>query len=74
MRISGSGCSILIPRARIATHRVHAIGARENPRRTHGPLASEAIMTARCEMLLSPGNGDFGFDARRALYPKVIHD
>jgi hypothetical protein len=27
---------------------------REKPRRTQGPLASEAIITARCEMLLSP--------------------
>ncbi len=51
---SGSGCSILIPSARIATTVFMQSALREKPRRTQGPLASEAIMTARCEMLLSP--------------------
>ena len=54
MSTSGSGCSILIPSARIATTVFMQSTLREKPRRTHGPLASDAIMTARCEMLLSP--------------------
>ena len=54
IKTSGSGCSILIPSACIArtVFRQSALG--EKPRKTHGPLASEATMTARCEMLLSP--------------------
>src|SRR5438105_13140021 len=55
MSISGSGCSILIPSARMAAtvRRQSSLG--RNPRRTQVPFESAEIITARCEMLLSPG-------------------
>src|SRR5436190_22189802 len=43
-----------MPSARIATTVFMQSALRENPRRTQGPLANDAIKTARCEMLLSP--------------------
>ena len=53
--MSGSGCSILIPSARSAwtVRRQSSLG--RNPRRTQTPFESAPMMTARCEMLLSPG-------------------
>src|SRR5260370_30345395 len=54
-RVVGSGCSILIPKARRAfTVRMQSSLGRK-PRRVHGLLDSAAIITARWEMLLSPG-------------------
>src|SRR5262249_62075318 len=48
-------CSILIPRVRIATTVFMQSMLREKPRRTQTPLEREAIITARWEILLSPG-------------------
>src|SRR5438552_13387064 len=53
--VLGSGCSILIPKARRAfTVRMQSSLGRK-PRSVHGPFESAAIITARWEMLLSPG-------------------
>src|SRR5438093_3549373 len=53
--VSGAGCSILTPKARIAlTVRMQSSLGR-NPCRVHTPLDKAAMITARCEMLLSPG-------------------
>src|SRR6266446_2702314 len=53
--VFGSGCSILIPKARRAfTVRMQSSLGRK-PRSVHGPFDSAAIITARWEMLLSPG-------------------
>src|SRR6266404_2211709 len=51
----GSGCSILIPRARIAFTVCMQSSLGRNPRSVHTPFDSAATITARCEMLLSPG-------------------
>src|SRR2546421_12547041 len=53
--MSGSGCSILMPSERIActVRRQSSLGRK--PRRTQTPLVNAPIITARCEMLLSPG-------------------
>src|SRR4030095_12898528 len=55
MRVVGSGLSISVPSARIAAmvHRQSSLGRK--PRSTQGPLLMAASITARCEMLLSPG-------------------
>src|SRR5205823_1106490 len=55
MSMSGSGCSILMPSARMActVRRQSSLGRK--PRRTQTPLVNPPRMTARCEMLLSPG-------------------
>src|ERR1700680_1330453 len=55
MRVSGSGCSILIPKARSAfTVRMQSLLGRK-PRNAQTPLDKAAMMAARWEMLLSPG-------------------
>src|SRR5205807_5198127 len=55
MSVSGSGCSILIPKARSAfTVRMQSLPGRK-PRNVQTPLDKAAIMAARWEMLLSPG-------------------
>ena len=53
--VSGSGCSILIPKARIALTVCMQSSLGRKPRNVHVPLDKAAIITARCEMLLSPG-------------------
>src|SRR5215510_8374095 len=55
IRVAGSGCSILMPRARIAFTVCMQSSLGRNPRSVHTPLARAATITARCEMLLSPG-------------------
>src|SRR3954454_15140216 len=53
--VVGSGCSILIPRERIAFTVCMQSSLGRNPRKVHTPLERAAMITARCEMLLSPG-------------------
>src|ERR1700758_1689357 len=55
INLVGSGCSILIPRARIAFTVCMQSSLGRNPRSVHTPFESAATITARCEMLLSPG-------------------
>src|SRR6266576_5096828 len=53
--VSGAGCSILTPKARMAlTVRMQSSLGRKPPR-VHTPLDKAAMITARCEILLSPG-------------------
>ena len=53
--VSGSGCSILTPKARMAFTVCMQSSPGRNPRRVHTPLDKAAMITARCEILLSPG-------------------
>ena len=53
--VSGSGCSILTPKVRRAFTVCMQSSLGRNPRSVHTPLDKAAIITARCEMLLSPG-------------------
>ena len=55
MSVVSSAVSIFTPSARIAltVERQSSLG--RNPLMTHGPLLIAASITARCEMLLSPG-------------------
>src|ERR1041385_6427269 len=53
--VVGSGCSILIPKERIALTVCMQSSLGRNPRSVHTPLERAATITARCEMLLSPG-------------------
>ena len=53
--VSGPDCSILTPRARIALTVCMQSSLGRNPRRVQTPLDKAAMITARCEMLLSPG-------------------
>src|SRR5712691_1607212 len=55
MSTSGSGCSILIPKARNALTVCMQSSLGRNPRSVHAPLDNAAMIAARCEMLLSPG-------------------
>ena len=53
--LSGWGCSILIPRARMALTVCMQSSLGRKPRSVHTPFDKAAMITARCEMLLSPG-------------------
>src|SRR5215475_9000079 len=55
INVAGSGCSILIPSARSAFTVCIQSSLGRNPSRVHTPFDKAAIITARCEMLLSPG-------------------
>ncbi len=55
INVAGSGCSILIPSARNAFTVCIQSSLGRNPCRVHTPFDKAAIITARCEMLLSPG-------------------
>src|SRR5438552_4049745 len=55
INVVGSGCSILIPKARIAFTVCMQSSLGRNPCRVHTPFERAAMITARCEMLLSPG-------------------
>jgi len=55
MSVAGSGCSILIPSARSAFTVCIQSSLGRNPRRVHAPFDKAAMITARCEILLSPG-------------------
>src|SRR6266513_2070628 len=53
--VAGSGCSILIPNARIALTVCMQSSLGRNPHSVQIPFDNAAMNTARCEMLLSPG-------------------
>ena len=53
--VAGSGCSILMPSARSAFTVCIQSSLGRNPRRVHTPFDKAAMITARCEILLSPG-------------------
>ncbi len=55
MSVVASGCSILMPRARMAFTVCMQSSPGRKPRKVQTPLDSAAMITARCEMLLSPG-------------------
>src|SRR6185437_623425 len=55
INVAGSGCLILIPSARSAFTVCIQSSLGRNPLRVHTPFDKAAMITARCEMLLSPG-------------------
>src|SRR5215475_5590894 len=55
INVAGSGCSILIPSARSAFTVCIQSSLGRNPCRVHTPFDKAAMITARCEILLSPG-------------------
>ena len=55
IKVVGSGRSISTPSARMACMVERQSSLARKPVRTQVPLESAARMTARCEMLLSPG-------------------
>ena len=67
INVVGSGCSILIPKARIAFTVCMQSSLGRNPRSVHTPFDNAAMMTARCEMLLSPGTA-ISMSIRGALF------
>ena len=71
--VVSSAFSMWMPRERIAAtvHRQSSLG--RNPRMTHGPLLIAASITARCEMLLSPGtiNSVWSAGARRTFHSDI---
>src|SRR4029450_1611323 len=55
IKVAGSGCSILIPSARSAFTVCIQSSLGRNPCRVHTPFDKAAMITARWEILLSPG-------------------